>query len=212
VATIATTDRDVFLHTALVPDQFAERLRVADALLTFEYANSRFDLEATAGGRVAIEGLEGSRTFAFASLAWRMARSARLVFSGGSQLADPLRGTPEWNFFSAGVRFSKSPSGSVIPRGPAAPPVSAERLTDSTIRFRVDAPLTSGSVEVAGTFTQWTALRLELDGDTWAITLPADAGAHRLRVRINGGEWRVPSNLQPGRDEFGSRYGIIIVP
>lgn len=212
VATIATNDRDVFLHTPLVADQFAERFRVADASITFEYAASRVVLESTIGARVAIEGLEGSRGFALASVAWRVARSASLLFSGGSQLADPLRGTPEWKFFSAGLRFSKSPSGSVIPRGPAAPPISAERLTDSTIRFTVDAPFSSSSVEVAGSFTGWTAISLDLEGDTWVATLPAAPGAHRLKVRINGGEWRVPSNLQPGRDEYGVRYGIIIIP
>jgi hypothetical protein len=212
VTSIATTDRDVFRHTALVPDQFAERVRVADASLVLEYVTNRFELEATVGGRVAIEGLDGSRGFAVGSIAWRLARSASLVFSGGSQLADPLRGTPEWKFFSAGVRFSKSPSGSVIPRGPAAPPVSAERVADGAMRFTVDAPFSSTSVEVAGTFTEWVAVPLELEGDTWVITLPAASGPHRLRVRVNGGEWRVPSNLTAGRDEYGARYGIIIVP
>jgi hypothetical protein len=212
VSTIATNDRDVFLHTALVPDQFADRVRVADASLTFEYATNRLTLETTVGGRLAIEGLEGSRGFAVGSVAWRIARAVRLVFSGGSQLADPLRGTPEWKFFSAGMRVSKSPSGSVIPRGPAAPPVSAERLADGSMRFVVDAPFSSSSVEVAGTFTEWNAVQLELEGDVWVVTVPAAPGAHRLKIRVNGGEWRVPSNLTAGRDEYGMRYGVIIVP
>jgi hypothetical protein len=212
ISTIATNDREVFFNTRLVPDQFADRVRVADGSLTLEYENGRLGLETTVGGRVAIEGLSGSRAFAFGSLAWRIARSARLVFSGGSQLADPLRGTPEWKFASIGVRFSKSQSGSVIPRGPASPPIVAVRVGDSLVKFMIDAPATATSVEVTGSFTDWRPVALEHEGGLWTITVPAAPGAHRLKVRVNGGDWRVPSNLTPGRDEFGARFGIIIVP
>lgn len=211
VSTLATNDRELFVNTSLAPNLLAERFRVADGSLTLEYAAGRLTLETTVGGRTAIEGLKGSRAYAFGSLAWRVARSAQVVFSGGSQLADPLRGTPEWKFASAGVRFSKSPTGSVIPRGPAAPPLSIEPLLEGKVKITIDAPFSSTSVEIAASFTEWTAVQLDLEGDVWTITLPATPGAHRLKVRVNGGEWRVPSNLTPARDEYGNPVGLLIV-
>jgi hypothetical protein len=211
VSTMATNDRELFVSTAVEPEQFAEHFRVADGALTVEYATKRINFETTVGGRAAIEGLKGSRAYAFASFAWRLSRSTQIVFSGGSQLADPLRGTPEWKFASAGVRVGKSSSGSVIPRGPAAPPISYERLDNGQVRFVIDAPFSAASVELAGSFNQWVPVELDLVGTVWTITLPASPGAHQLKVRVNGGEWRVPSNLTTGRDEYRMPVGIIIL-
>jgi hypothetical protein len=212
ISTTGTTDREVFQHTALEPDAFAERARVADGSLSMAYLRNRLELEATVGGRVAIEGLSGSRMFATGSIGWRVTRIARVILSGGSQLADPLRGTPEWRYVGVGVRLSKSPTGSAIPRGPAAPPVRAVRLTDGLVQFTVSAPFEAETVELAATFTGWQAVAVQREGETWGLTMRVPAGAHQVRVRINGGDWRVPVNLTPGRDDFGYRYGVIIIP
>jgi hypothetical protein len=212
LSTTSTTDHEVFRESALTPDQFAQKVRVGDGSLTFEFATNRIDIESTVGGRVALEGLQGSGGFVTMSIGWRVARLARIVVGAASQLADPLRGTPEWRYVSIGMRFANSPSVSAIPRGRAAPALQARRVSDSTVRFMIAAPADAHTVEIAGTFTAWEPVALFHGDSGWEITLPATPGAHHLQVRINRGEWRVPVNLTPGRDEFNTRFGIIVLP
>jgi hypothetical protein len=90
--------------------------------------------------------------------------------------------------------------------------VRAVRLTDGLVQFTVSAPYESETVEIAATFTGWQPVAVQREGETWGLTMRVPAGAHQVRVRINGGDWRVPVNLTPGRDDFGFRYGVIIIP
>jgi hypothetical protein len=139
-------------------------------------------------------------------------RTVRMVVSGGSQLADPLRGTPQWRFASIGMRVASPPSGIPASRGRVGPPVEARRLFDGRVQITVSAPGTSTQVEIAGSFTAWQPQALERTDDGWRITLTVPPGAHRIQVRVNGADWRVPSNLPAETDEFGSRAGLIVIP
>ena len=85
------------------------------------------------------------------------------------------------------------------------------RLSADSVALTVDAPLESETVELMGSFTDWFPLRLERAGTVWTITVRATPGVHRLKVRVDGGDWRVPSNLTVSRDEYGAAVGTIIL-
>jgi hypothetical protein len=212
VTTTSTTDRDVFLDTPFGVHPFVERVRVADASLRIERSGTTFDTELEFGGRFSVEGIDGAQGFANVSIAWRLVHSMRMVVSGGTRLADPLRGTPAWSFASAGIRLA-SPSSHGIPvRGRSAPPLEATRLSSGRVRIEVAAPATAHTVEIAGTLTGWQPMVLVNENGAWGLTLTIPSGAQRVQVRVDGGEWRVPANLAIETDEFGKRSGVIIVP
>ncbi len=136
----------------------------------------------------------------------------RMIVSVGSQMADPLRGTPQWNFASAGLRLANSPSRVGFPRGRSAPALQATRLDDGRYRISIAAPAEARRVEIAGTLTGWEPVELVRGASGWEITLTVPAGPHRVQVRVNSGDWRVPGNLTVVGDEFGQRAGLIILP
>jgi hypothetical protein len=212
LSTTGTDDREVFQNTALRPHPFATSVRVADAMVTVEYSGDRFDFDASAGGRVAVAGLDGSRGFASFAVGMRVAQRARAVAAFGSQLADPLRGTPEWRYASIGMRFANARATTGIPAGHAGPALEATRTGDGRARITIAAPASAQRVELAGSLTGWEPVALERGLNGWEITLSAPPGIHRVQVRVNGGEWRVPANLTASRDEFGKRSGLIVLP
>lgn len=213
VSTTSTTDRAVFANTPLTAEPFAPRLRVADAAASLDFIGQRFDVEATAGVRFGITRVEGTQGFAAAALGLRVGRFVRLVVSGGNQLADPLRGTPSWKYASVGVRVASARSTRVgVPRGRAGPALEAERMFGGRVRIVVHAPSTVTSVEIVGSLTGWQPRLLDYEPEGWMILLDVSPGPHRLQVRVNGGEWRVPANLTVERGEFGQRYGVIVIP
>jgi hypothetical protein len=211
LSTTSTDDHDVFLHTSLKLHPFVEQVRVADAAVTAEFLGETFNMEASVGARFAVKGLDGSRAFASLAVGARVTRLARLVVSFGNQLADPLRGTPEWRYASLGLRFANAPSRAGFPRGRSGPALLAARLDDGRVRITVAAPATAQRVEIAGTLTGWDPVPLVRGAAGWETTLTLPPGAYRVQVRLNRGDWRVPGNLTVVSDEFGQRAGLIIV-
>jgi hypothetical protein len=134
-----------------------------------------------------------------------------VTFSGGNQLADPLRGTPEWRFLAAGLRFGSSIPGARAPEGRVGPTLRYERSDGVNVRFLIEAPATATRVELAGTMTGWEPVALTLTSRGWEVIVPAVAGPHRVRVRVDGTEWLPPAGLQTIADEFG-RSGSLILP
>jgi hypothetical protein len=203
LSTTRTTDRELFAGPPLVAEPFARRLRVADVTASLDFVGQRFDFEAGAGVRAGVSGLDGAQGFAGASLGWRVGRFLRLVVGAGSQLSDPLRGTPSWRYISAGVRVASPRSTRIgVPRGRAGPAVEAERMFGGRVRIVAHAPSTVTSVEIAGTLTGWQPVLLDYEPDGWMIELDVPAGPHRVQVRVNGGEWRVRAALRRDRDSL----------
>jgi hypothetical protein len=211
LATSRTDDRGVFEQTDLAPDEFATKYRVADGTFTVQHTRARLEVEAVGGVRFALEGLEGTRTFAAMSVAWRLRRSLHMVFSGGSQLADPLRGTPEWRFVSAGLRFGNSAPAPRPAEGRTGPTLHYQRPNSESVLFLLMASATASRVEIAGTMTGWEPVAMTLTSRGWEVIVPAAAGPHRVQVRVNGGDWLPPAGLQTITDEFG-RSGSLILP
>jgi len=69
------------------------------------------------------------------------------------------------------------------------------------------------SVELMADFTDWSPVALAPVGGVWRLERAIAAGAHRLAIRIDGGEWIVPVNLPRVDDELGgAAVGIITIP
>lgn len=84
---------------------------------------------------------------------------------------------------------------------------------DSTYRVQVviDAP-NAVSVELMGDATEWSVTTMSRGGDgRWRSELKLSAGAHRLTVRADGGEWIAPPGLPLGSNDFGSPVGLLVL-
>jgi hypothetical protein len=168
-------------------------------------------LGATAGVRDAQRGVVtgGSWASADASL-WLTPRSA-LVLSAGRTLEDAVRGVPRATYVSAAMRFAVRPHVTLRRRAVAGPRTHARRAASGDAIVEVYAPSAS-RVEIAADFTGWAPESLTRSGDDWQLTRAIAAGAHRITVRIDGGEWIVPPNLPKVEDDLGSSAGVIIIP
>ena len=78
------------------------------------------------------------------------------------------------------------------------------------VRVRVSG---AQRVEVMADFTEWEPVHLVqgLTGE-WEAKMRIPAGPHRLNVRVDGGEWLVPTNVARVTDEFNGLVGVIVLP
>jgi hypothetical protein len=141
----------------------------------------------------------------------------------GNYPADLLQRLPGARFVALSIRL---PSRSAFPRRDDRS-VAATRPTPSTdgiiLRIantdsagtarivRVRAPA-SERVEIMADFTDWMPVALvKTPEGVWEITVPVARGAHRLNVRLDGGDWLVPTNVARVTDEFGGVVGLVLV-
>ena len=171
-----------------------------------------------------------------ADVAFWMHQRFALLVGAGRFAADPAAGTIGGNYASVAVRVAtRAPVLPLLrmPRRGAAPPAPARGRaaragsTGSAIgpaagvevvavdgdqrRLRLRVP-EAGRVEVMGDFTEWSpmALRRVAEG-LWEVTVPLAAGVHRVNVRVDGGEWRVPTGLAAVDDDFEGKVGLLVV-
>ena len=89
--------------------------------------------------------------------------------------------------------------------------VAATDSSKSVQVVRVRAPA-SDRVELMADFTDWEPVALaRTPAGLWEVSLPIRSGSHRLNVRLDGGDWLVPTNLARVTDEFGSTVGLLLV-
>jgi len=210
-STVRSADRDVFRNSLPIREPLASKVRVVDATLIGHVGGDRIDLEGVFGMRYGVEGLGGRREFGMLSLAVRAFSDAYVVLSAGSQLADPLRGTPEWEFVSLGLRFASDGADGRIRRSRLGPIVATERDSVGSVVVLIAAPQSAKRVEVQASFTDWLPVPAERMERGWRVVLPATRGSHQVLVRVDGRGWRIPANLPIVVDEYGIRSGLIVV-
>lgn len=143
--------------------------------------------------------------------------------SMGNYPSDLMQRLPGARFMSLGLRL---PTRSRFPRrdDAAARPFAPVVPTDGVILrvatvdsskavqvVRVRAPA-SDRVELMADFTEWEPVSLaRTPAGVWEITVPIKSGQHRVNVRLDGGDWVVPTNLARVTDEFGSVVGLLLV-
>lgn len=143
--------------------------------------------------------------------------------SVGNYPADLLQRLPGARFIALSIRL---PTRSAFPRrddrssATTRPIASTEGIilriatgdSASAARIvRVRAPA-SERVEIMADFTDWMPVTLvKTPEGVWEITLPVTRGSHRLNVRLDGGDWLVPTNVARVTDEFGGVVGLVLV-
>jgi len=178
--------------------------------------SGRIDLGAESGV-VAHSSVRGIGWFSTSAAFWATPQLA-VVASGGAQaVAATLRaGLETQHFAQLGLR--------VTTRRKAIPSRADGANAGSTARVRlrpsgadtfvlvVEAPH-AHQVEIRGDLTGWRPTALERKAaDRWELAQPPlTRGIYHLDVRVDGGEWRVPSGASQANDDFGGVGGLLIV-
>jgi hypothetical protein len=204
------------------PQQLQNGDLMSDAGATIERTFGAVSLTGTMGVRI---GQAERVDVGWASIGATFAINRRLLATAsvGNYPADLLQELPGAQFFSLSIRL---PTRSRFQRrddvaGVTTQPVRAADgvifgviATDSargTRLVRVRAPA-SERVEVMADFTDWEPVSLvRTPAGVWEINLPVAPGHHRINVRLDGGDWVVPTNVARVTDEFGGVVGLILV-
>lgn len=189
------------------------RLSYADLSLTWRHDGGGLSLGATGGLRHGLAGIDGTRGWGSVdATAWVSDRQA-IVLSGGTTLADAVRGVPATRYVSAAVRFALRPHPSLTRRAAAIGGTLAtvEPLSNGAQQIEVRAAAAS-RVELMADFTDWNVEVLERIGDVWRMQRVISPGLHRIAIRIDGGEWIAPANLRQVTDDLGGVVGLITIP
>ena len=193
------------------------------------------DLGATADrtfGRVSLSGTLGVRLgqanraeVGWVSVGATFAINRRLLATAsvGNYPADLLQGLPGARFASLSIRlpsktsFQRRDAGASTIAQPVLSPdgiiirVAATDSARTAHVLRVRAPA-SERVEIMADFTEWEPVTLVRTPEgVWEITLPIKPGPHRLNVRLDGGEWVVPTNVVRVTDDFGGVVGLLLI-
>jgi hypothetical protein len=188
-------------------------LSYADLSLSWRHDRGGLSVGATAGLRHGVAGIDGTRGWgSVEAVAWVSDREA-FVLSGGTTLADAVRGVPATRYVSAAIRFAVRPHPSLIRRPTAigGTLVAVEPLSTGAQQIEVRAAAAS-RVELMADFTDWTPEMLERAGNVWRMQRVISPGLHRIAIRIDGGEWMAPANLRQVTDDLGGVVGLITIP
>lgn len=152
-----------------------------------------------------------------------------VVVGSGRFLSDPVTNSIGGRYTSVGVRLGTSRARAVratelprviLPRRSAEADEGASDLAEhleivetatGAISIRLTLP-GARSAEIMGDFTDWEAVTLHpVGGGVWELTVFLKPGVHRLNLRTDGGDWRVPPELTAVDDGFGGKVGLVVV-
>jgi hypothetical protein len=170
-------------------------------------------LNATVGTRTGAL-LGGSATWFNAEVRVTFTRNLSFALAGGSYPVDLVRGAPGAHFIGVGLRFAQA-----FRVGPR--PLETVRynhgsntvLADPrTLRFSAKP---NARVELMADFTDWQPVAMtEIRPGLYQATLrdAIRSGPHRVNIRVDNGDWDVPSELTSVLDQFGGAAGSLVVP
>lgn len=112
-----------------------------------------------------------------------------------------------WN-----VALSRRIGGPLRSAAEAPPPPPQVSAGEVTIRLPLSDAPPAAAPSVAGDFTGWEALPMELSGGEWSVRVRLEPGIYRYAFRHSDGSWFVPESA-PGRidDGFGGESILLIV-
>jgi hypothetical protein len=170
-------------------------------------------LNATAGTRTGAL-LGGFATWFNAEMRVTVTQNLSFVLSGGSYPVDLVRGAPGAHFIGVGLRFAQAFR--VSPRAMGTVRYNSgsnDVLADPrTLRFSAKP---NARVELMADFTDWQPVPMtEIRPGLYQATLrdAIRSGPHRVNIRVDQGDWVVPSELPPVIDDFGGTAGSLVVP
>jgi len=202
------------------PQQLQNGDLMTDVGATVDQSLGPVSLSGTLGWRT---GQAGRGDFGWVSAGATFAINRRLLATAsvGSYPADLLQRLPGARFVSLSLRLptrSRFPRRDDLLASVTKPPVATDgvilRITnaDSAARIvRVRAPA-SERIEIMADFTDWMPVPLVRTPEgVWETTIPITRGSHRLNVRLDGGDWLVPTNVARVTDDFGGVVGLVLV-
>jgi hypothetical protein len=174
-------------------------------------------------GPLALDGLIGTRlsasygqrsTWGHAQASWALGEQLALVAAGGSRASEPSIGRLGGNFFSFGVRLASVPwiAHALHPGARSSASSFGVRADGARRIIYVHAPA-ARTIELMADFTDWQpVLMRHAANDEWQVTMPITPGAHRVNIRVDGGEWSAPPGASTVQDEFNGIVGLVVVP
>lgn len=209
------------LSLSVMPTAVDDSITYADAVASLTYDLGTLDIEATVGARTGdqLPSLASNRrVWGGAGVSYHVVPTLALVGSLGTYPVDLAQGYPGGRYVSAGLRFApgrrqRSGRGARERTSRPADAIQEFRVgrASNGWTLRVLAPVAQ-TVEIAGDFTSWDAVRLgPMTDGWWSVTLPIEPGTHQMNVRVNGGPWLVPPGLTPLADEFGIVSGLLAI-
>lgn len=187
----------------------------SDATAWWRREFARVDLDMSGGVRTGMRGgVDAAVWGSMSTTVWLTPRVA-LVASTGRALDDVVRGLPRTRYHTFALRVGfrdRVRAFTPRPRLPDdAPLLTVERRGDSLHVIAVRVPGAS-MVELMGDFTAWEPRVLTPSDGRWQLDWKLTPGVHRVAIRVDGGEWRVPANLPSVADDFGGRVGLLSIP
>jgi hypothetical protein len=192
----------------------------ADISSVWQHEQSILTVALVGGLRAGFRGVSSMDGWGSATAdAWVAPRVA-LVGALGRALGDVVRGVPPTRYATVSLRVALQPRATPLGRPSSTAPRGARLVVakggDSSghaIEVQVDS---ASSVEIMADFTSWQPVALSraagAGADVWRLERSLEPGPHRIAVRIDGGEWSVPSNLPRVSNGFGGMVGVITVP
>jgi hypothetical protein len=174
-------------------------------------------------GPLALDGLIGTRvstsygqrsTWAHAQASWALGEQLALVALGGSRASEPAIGRVGGTFFSFGVRLASVPwlARALHPGARSTASSFGVRAVGATRIIYVRAPA-ARTIELMADFTDWQPVAMRhVSNDEWQVAMPITPGAHRVNIRVDGGEWSAPPGASTVQDEFNGVVGLVVVP
>jgi hypothetical protein len=174
-------------------------------------------------GPLSLDGLVGTRvsssygqraTWGRAQASWALGEQLALVASGGTRAPEPAIGRMGGTFVSLGVRLASAPWIARALHAGAHGSASAfgVRANGATRIIYVHAPA-ARTIELMADFTDWQPVAMRrAAADEWELALRIVPGAHRINIRVDGGEWSAPPGAGTIQDEFNGVVGLVVVP
>lgn len=211
------------LSASVHPQQLQNGDLMGEARATIERTFGAVSLS----GAFGLRGGQARRVdIGWAAVAATFAINRRLLATAsvGNYPADLMQQLPGARFFSLSIRlptrskFQRRDDDRVV--ATAEPPVATDGVIFSVATadsakggrvLRVRAPA-SERVEVMADFTDWEPVPLvRTPAGVWEANVAVSPGQHRINVRLDGGDWVVPTNVARVTDEFGGVVGLILV-
>lgn len=194
-------------------DPSAERFVIDDVEFVAEARGGPNSIALSWVRRRGIEGTGASQVAVSGSGVVRLTDRFTLTATAGRQLFDPLRGLPEADLITAGVRVSFGPQPlPVMQRSAIARAVVEARPGGGGELVIQVFAADSLQVEVAGDFSEWQPLPLRREEGFLVARVRLPPGKYRVAVRTGGGGWRAPRNLARVRDDYGGEAGLVVIP
>jgi hypothetical protein len=205
-----TEDSLLMAASRVYTRRVSDWLDVDDVAASASWAAGPVAFGAAQRWRTGVRGTVAAQTATTGSATWTVSPRVALVTTAGRQLADPARGAPDATVYSALLRLTFGGQADTV----ASPPPSEVTVNaaprGAILIVRVRAAV-GARVEVAGSFSNWDPVPLELRNGYWEARAVVAPGRYRVAYRVDGGPWRAPSGVARLR-EFGGEVGLIVVP